>query len=290
MTDPATVPRNTELSLPVVETFHSLQGEGLHAGRSAFFIRLAGCSVGCSWCDTRHSWQAEDHPRRSLQELEQELAGAAAAGAAFAVLTGGEPLEHDLGPLYELLAAAAVPLPLHLETSGADPVVLSGRFAWITLSPKRHRPPTTELLAACDELKVVVHEPADLAFAEAMAAQALAARAATAPGCEPHPAGADGQQRSPASHGLAAGGAMAQAVAARPPMTRQDRANDQSPVATGDGDWSFALPVPATRPGPALLLQPGWNCRRGQELAVEFVRSHPAWRLSLQSHKWLGVR
>lgn len=248
MTDPATLPRDIELTLPVVETFHSLQGEGLHAGRSAFFIRLAGCSVGCPWCDTRHSWELEGHPRRSLAELAQELAEAAAAGAAFAVLTGGEPLEHDLGPLCEALAAAVPNLPLHLETSGAAPVALSGRFAWITLSPKRHRPPSPELLAACDELKVVVHEPADLAFAEAMAAQALAARAALAAGSPLFP----------------------------------DRANDQSPQPMGGG--------PASGAGPALLLQPGWNCRRGQELALAFVRSHPAWRLSLQSHKWLGVR
>lgn len=213
------------LSLPVVETFHSLQGEGMHAGRSAVFLRLAGCGVGCSWCDTRQSWDPQSHPRRPLTALAREVAEAAAAGAAFAVITGGEPLEHDLGPLCAALTAAA-PLPLHLETSGAAPLQLSGRFAWITLSPKRHRPPSPELLAACDELKVVVHEPADLTFAEAMARQAIQARRGSA----------------------------------------------------------------QTRAEPVLLLQPGWNCRRGQELAVEFVRSQPAWRLSLQSHKWLGVR
>ena len=210
------------LTLPVVETFHSLQGEGLHAGRSAFFLRLGGCAVGCPWCDTKHSWPAEAHPQRSLVELTGEARAAAAAGAAFAVVTGGEPLEHDLGPLCTALDPAATGLPLHLETSGAAPLQLSGRFAWITLSPKRHRPPSPELLAACDELKVVVHELADLEFAEAMAAQARAAR----------------------------GGS----------------------------------------PGPALLLQPGWQSAEGQELAVEFVRTHPAWRLSLQGHKWLGVR
>lgn len=222
MTDSATVPRDTELSLPVVETFHSLQGEGLHAGRSAFFLRLAGCAVGCPWCDTKPSWELEAHPRCSLTDLAAELAAASAAGAAFAVVTGGEPLEHDLGPLCAALATAAPTLPLHLETSGAAPLALSGRFDWITLSPKRHRPPSAAVLAACDELKVVVHESADLDFAEAMAAQARAVRAGAS--------------------------------------------------------------------GPALLLQPGWNCRRGQELALAFVRANPAWRLSLQSHKWLGVR
>ena len=231
-----TAPAAAGPSLPVVETFHSLQGEGLHAGRSAFFLRLGGCSVGCPWCDTKHSWPADAHPRRSLAELAGEARAAAAAGAAFAVITGGEPLEHDLGPLCEALReATAEPerpegLPLHLETSGAAPLALSGRFDWITLSPKRHRPPSPELLAACDELKLVVHEPADLAFAETMAAQAMAA-------------------------------------------------GTRKAAATG-------------RPGaaPSLLLQPGWDSAEGQELAVAFVRAHPAWRLSLQGHKWLGLR
>jgi organic radical activating enzyme len=232
-------------SLPVVETFHSLQGEGLHAGRSAFFIRLAGCTVGCSWCDTKHSWPAGVHPQRTLGELGAEVRQAAAAGAAFVVITGGEPLHHDLSGLCTALRQAShneaeggngensglpagqaqqtglpLPMPLHLETSGVDP--LSGQFDWITLSPKRHRPPTVQMLAACHELKVVVEGGADLVFAEAMAGRA-----------------------------------------------RQLRADDT---------------------GPALLLQPAWESAQGQELAIGYVRSHPTWRLSLQSHKWLGVR
>ncbi|MEY4431063.1 MAG: hypothetical protein RLZZ533_999 [Cyanobacteriota bacterium] len=206
-------------TLPVVETFHSLQGEGLHAGRSAFFIRLGGCSVGCSWCDTKHSWPADVHPQRSLEELQAEAQAAAAAGAAFAVITGGEPLEHRLEPLCGALARAG--LPLHLETSGVGP--WSGHFHWISLSPKRHRPPGIDALRRCHELKVVVHTPDDLTFAEAMAAAAL-------------------ERRGPAE------------------------------------------------PGPALLVQPGWDSPEGQRLAVAFVQARPHWRLSLQSHKWLGVR
>jgi len=213
------------LSLPVVETFHSLQGEGLHAGRSAFFIRLAGCSVGCSWCDTKLSWPQGSHPHRSLAELAGEAATAAAAGAAFVVITGGEPLHHDLSVLCTALRQTGLPIPLHLETSGVDP--LSGRFDWITLSPKRHRPPTAELLGACQELKVVVEQAEDLKFAEAMAEAALA----------------------PAAPRIAAGGTP-----------------------------------------PHLLLQPAWGNPTGEALAVAFVQNHPAWRLSLQSHKWLGVR
>ncbi len=208
--------------LPVVETFHSLQGEGVHAGRSAFFIRLAGCSVGCSWCDTKHSWPAAAHPHRHFQDLAVDTAAAAAAGAAFVVITGGEPLHQNLDGLCEALGQAAPQLPLHLETSGVDP--LSGRFEWITLSPKRHRPATAELLAACHELKVVILERADLAFAEAMASAALALRR-------------------------------------------------ESPL-----------------PPPVLLLQPAAGSELGQELAVNHVRRHGGWRLSLQTHKWLGLR
>ena len=209
----------TAETLPVVETFHSLQGEGVHSGRSAFFIRLAGCSVGCPWCDTKHSWPETVHPSVPLTTLREEVRGAADAGAAFVVITGGEPLHHDLAGLCAALHELG--LPLHLETSGVDP--LSGQFSWITLSPKRQAPPRPELLAACQELKVVVHEAADLSFAEAMATAALAGRAA-----------------------------------------------DQA--------------------APVLMLQPGWQSATGQALAVAQVQADPRWRLSLQSHKLLGVR
>ena len=142
-------------SLPVVETFHSLQGEGLHAGRSAFFIRLGGCHVGCSWCDTKHSWPMESHPKQSVDSLATKAAQAEQAGAAFVVITGGEPLHHNLNALTDEIRRSCH-LPVHIETSGVDP--LSGTIDWVTLSPKRHHPPLPELLSGCHELKVVIHE------------------------------------------------------------------------------------------------------------------------------------
>ena len=151
--------------LPVVETFHSLQGEGHHAGRSAFFIRLAGCNVGCPWCDTKHSWPASAHNKQSPDELAGLCSEAAQAGAAFVVITGGEPLHHNLNLLTQSLKQRTA-LPIHLETSGVDQ--LSGNFDWITLSPKRHQPPCKELLERCHELKVVVHQPEDVSFAVEM--------------------------------------------------------------------------------------------------------------------------
>ena len=134
----------SQATLPVVETFHSLQGEGHHSGRSAFFIRLAGCTVGCTWCDTKHSWPEAAHPQRHLGDLAQEAAEAERQGAAFTVITGGEPLHHNLDALASALRQATSH-PLHLETSGIDP--LSGRPDWVTLSPKPHRPPRQEILS-----------------------------------------------------------------------------------------------------------------------------------------------
>ncbi len=153
-------------SIPVVETFHSLQGEGHHYGRSAFFIRLAGCNVGCAWCDTKHSWPMASHAKQDVDALAVQATQAKDAGAAFVVITGGEPLHHNLQPLTDALDRSCG-LPIHLETSGVDQ--LSGRFDWVTLSPKRHRPPQQALLSRCDELKVVVLDTDDVIFADAMA-------------------------------------------------------------------------------------------------------------------------
>ena len=153
-------------SIPVVETFHSLQGEGHHYGRSAFFIRLAGCNVGCAWCDTKHSWPMASHAKQDVDALAVQATQAKDAGAAFVVITGGEPLHHNLQPLTDALDRSCG-LPIHLETSGVDQ--LSGRFDWVTLSPKRHRPPQQALLSRCDELKVVVLDTDDVSFAHAMA-------------------------------------------------------------------------------------------------------------------------
>ena len=153
-------------SIPVVETFHSLQGEGHHGGRSAFFIRLAGCNVGCAWCDTKHSWPMASHAKQDVDALAGQAKQAKDAGAAFVVITGGEPLHHNLQPLTDALDRICG-LPIHLETSGVDQ--LSGRFDWVTLSPKRHRPPQQALLSRCDELKVVVLDTDDVSFAHAMA-------------------------------------------------------------------------------------------------------------------------
>lgn len=151
-------------TLPVVETFHSVQGEGVWVGTNAFFIRLAGCDVGCLWCDTKHSWNELRHPQCNTTDL---IAEAKAANPAIVVITGGEPLMHDLTFLSTGLKSAG--LPVHLETSGAHP--FSGSFDWVTFSPKQSKPPHKSIYPQVSELKVVVINPSDLEWAEHCAAK-----------------------------------------------------------------------------------------------------------------------
>lgn len=147
------------VELPVVETFHSIQGEGAWTGTNAFFIRLAGCDVGCPWCDTKQSWNRAHHPARSVKDV---VAEAQRARPKIVVITGGEPLMHNLDGLSQRLRQAG--LRVHLETSGAHP--FSGTFDWVTMSPKRFKPPHDSIYAHVSELKVVVAEADDLAWAE----------------------------------------------------------------------------------------------------------------------------
>lgn len=195
---------------PVMEHFLTIQGEGVHTGKAAYFIRTAGCDVNCWWCDVQESWDEEKHPPVTVGTL---VDAARESGAPIAVITGGEPLLHDLDPLTRALREAG--LRTHLETSGSSP--MSGDFDWVTLSPKRFKKPLEEAYACADELKVVVLTNKDLAWAEACA----------------------------------------------------DRCPD------------------TTR----LLLQPEWS--RSEEavpLIFDYVKQHPEWEISLQTHKFMGVR
>lgn len=138
--------------------FYSLQGEGFHQGRAAFFIRLAGCDVGCVWCDVKDSWDASKHPVLSVEEI---VAAAAAHPSRIAIVTGGEPLLHQLDPLTTALRAAG--FQTHIETSGSSP--MSGSWDWVCLSPKKFKAPLAEAVTAADELKVVVFNKSDFDWA-----------------------------------------------------------------------------------------------------------------------------
>lgn len=197
-----------DIEYPIMEHFYTIQGEGAHTGRASYFIRTAGCDVNCWWCDVKDSWEEEGHPKLTVQEL---VDAAKDSGAPFVVITGGEPLLHDLLPL--TLGLKSEGLKVHIETSGSSP--LSGQLDWITLSPKRFKKPTPEVFDYVDELKVVVLTNKDLKWAEENAAK-----------CPE---------------------------------------------------------------GTKLLLQPEWETPKSIDLIVEYVKEHPEWGISLQTHKFLKV-
>ena len=198
-----------QTTLPIVETFHSVQGEGAWAGTNAFFIRLGGCDVGCWFCDTKESWNLRRHPQRKIVDLVTE---AIVASPAIVVITGGEPLMHDLTELSHSLHDAG--LRVHLETSGAHP--FSGQFDWVTLSPKVSKPPRESVYAHVNELKIVVANSQDLSWANQQSAKVSAS------------------------------------------VIR--------------------------------YLQAEWSTGESRELIFDYVLRHPQWRISVQTHKMLGVR
>jgi 7-carboxy-7-deazaguanine synthase len=195
--------------LPVMEHFYTLQGEGVHTGKAAYFIRLGGCDVGCVWCDVKESWEADKHP---LWEIEDLVNMVKVTPAQMVVITGGEPLLHDLTLLTGALRKAG--LRTHIETSGSSP--LSGELDWITLSPKKFKSPLPEVLPHAHELKIVVFNKTDFAWGEKWAAQ-------VSTDCR-------------------------------------------------------------------LFLQPEWSkAAELTPLIVDYIKAHPQWQLSLQTHKYINV-
>jgi 7-carboxy-7-deazaguanine synthase len=150
--------------LPVMEHFYTLQGEGFYQGQAAYFVRLGGCDVGCVWCDVKESWNRDNHPLIPIEDLVQNITG---TPANIAVITGGEPLLHDLTELTSQLKKQGI--RTHIETSGSSP--LSGNWDWITLSPKKFKAPLPEVLSYANELKIIVYNKSDFAWAEEYAAK-----------------------------------------------------------------------------------------------------------------------
>jgi organic radical activating enzyme len=195
--------------LPVMEQFYSVQGEGAYAGTPAYFIRLAGCDVGCVWCDVKESWEADKHPVLAIEEI---VSAAKNSGAPLAVVTGGEPTLYNLTVLTSQLKAAG--LRTHIETSGTNE--LTGDWDWVTFSPKKFKAPVESVYEATDELKVIVFHPSDLAW---------------------------GQEHA-------------------------DKLSTKS----------------------MLYMQAEWDKReQSNPLIFDWVRKNPRWRISVQTHKYLGV-
>ena len=145
--------------LPLVEDFYTIQGEGFHAGKPAYFIRLGGCDVGCRWCDAKYTWNPRIFPPTDVDVVVDRAKQCAAQAI---VITGGEPLLYPLGVLTSSLRDAG--LEIFLETSGTHP--FSGEFDWVCLSPKRQMPPLAEAYGRAHELKVIIQREDDFAWAE----------------------------------------------------------------------------------------------------------------------------
>lgn len=145
-------------SLPLMEQFYSIQGEGFYAGRAAVFIRLGGCDVGCVWCDVKESWDAANHPDTAISKIIEFVVE---TKCDFVVITGGEPAMYDLTELTNQLKNNGIEIAI--ETSGVYP--LSGTIDWICFSPKKFKKPTEEIYAQANEIKVIVFNQSDFAWA-----------------------------------------------------------------------------------------------------------------------------
>jgi 7-carboxy-7-deazaguanine synthase len=151
-------------SYPVMEHFYTLQGEGFYAGQAAYFIRLGGCDVGCVWCDVKESWDADAHPKMTVDTM---VATASTHPGRIVVITGGEPSMYNLTPITQAFKAAG--FRVHIETSASSP--LTGDLDWVTLSPKKFKAPLPENMYLAHELKIIIFNKSDFKWAEEFAAQ-----------------------------------------------------------------------------------------------------------------------
>ena len=150
---------NSHTHIPVMEHFYTIQGEGYYTGHAAYFIRLAGCDVGCVWCDVKESWTVEEHQLMLIDDLIKEILK---YPARLVVITGGEPLMYELSYLTKKIKENG--FQINIETSGAYPI--SGMLDWICVSPKKFKQPLKEVLAKADELKCIIFNKTDFKFAE----------------------------------------------------------------------------------------------------------------------------
>ncbi len=150
---------NTAIELPVMEHFYTLQGEGKHSGRAAYFIRLAGCDVGCVWCDVKESWDVSIHPLIKIDFLVEEVIK---SNCAFCVITGGEPTLYDIQHLISALQEKGIEVAM--ETSGTNKLIKP--LDWYCFSPKKFKAPVEQAYEMAHELKIVISHPSDFAWAE----------------------------------------------------------------------------------------------------------------------------
>ena len=192
-----------------MESFYSIQGEGTHTGKPSYFIRLAGCDVNCHWCDVKDSWDIHDNQYKTVKEIVNDVIK---SPAEIIIITGGEPLIHDLTDLTAALKETNK--KIHLETSGTHPI--SGTFDWICFSPKKFKKPLDEFFEISDELKIIIFNDSDFKWAEDI--------------------------------------------------------------------------LKKIKNNPELIIQPEWSkSKKNNSKILEYIKKNPKWRISLQTHKYLGV-
>ena len=192
-----------------MESFYSIQGEGTHTGKPSYFIRLAGCDVNCHWCDVKDSWDIHDNQYKTVKEIVNDVIK---TPAEIIIITGGEPLIHDLTDLTAALKETNK--KIHLETSGAHPI--SGTFDWICFSPKKFKKPLDDFFEISDELKIIIFNDSDFKWAEDI--------------------------------------------------------------------------LNKIKNNPELIIQPEWSkSKKNNSKILEYIKKNPKWRISLQTHKYLGV-
>ena len=151
---------------PIMEHFFTIQGEGTYSGRAAYFIRIAGCDVGCVWCDVKESWDKDQHTTMTIKEIIEKVTE---SKTDFVVITGGEPAMYDLRPLVDQLKSLGITIAI--ETSGCYP--LQGDVDWYCFSPKKFKAPCDEAYLRANELKVIISHPSDLEWANKHAEKVL---------------------------------------------------------------------------------------------------------------------
>lgn len=274
--------------LPLVESFYTIQGEGFHSGKPAYFIRLGGCDVGCRWCDSKESWNPDRFPPVPIEDIVRD---AAATPAKAIVITGGEPMNYPLDPLCMLLKQSG--MEIYVETSGSSH--LSGIFDWVCLSPKRNKPPKDEFFMVADELKVIIEDTKDFEWAEENRNKVLRMQTSLYGHSKKSLAvGHDGVVGAEGAEGAVGrvgrdGGVGADG--ADDAVGRDGKVAEALTKVGFEGQIGRYADLRKAVDGPCLFyMQPEWSKMKViSPLIVEYVKKHPEWNISIQAHKFLNI-
>lgn len=271
--------------LPLVESFYTIQGEGFHSGKPAYFIRLGGCDVGCRWCDSKESWNPDRFPPVPIEDIVRD---AAATPAKAIVITGGEPMNYPLDPLCMLLKQSG--MEIYVETSGSSH--LSGIFDWVCLSPKRNKPPKEEFFMIADELKVIIEDTKDFEWAEENRNKVLRMQTSLYGHSKKSLAvGHDGVVGAEGAEGAVGRDGVVVAEGVVGGVGADGKVAEALTKVGFEGQIGRYADLRKAVDGPCLFyMQPEWSKMKViSPLIVEYVKKHPEWNISIQAHKFLNI-